>query len=264
MRQYAAFLVRFARALVCSPNFLVEEAGRMLSRKGASAASAAIVLNVLWAGAAYAHVSISSGPGYAGQTQIVTFSVGHGCEGADTVGIAVSIPKEVTSLRALPSTFGGSIEIAKDDAGVVQKVTWSKPDARAADELYYEMRLRFKVPDAPFTSVFFAVTQTCRTADGEEKTVEWAALPSDPAPADGQEAEPAAELKVLPVRKPGWNKYTMKSKVEDLSIFDDAQIVWSGNAAYSGNEETKKQIAGESDVEALTEIDAGATVWVKY
>jgi uncharacterized protein YcnI len=235
----------------------------MLVRLGVSAACAAVMFNALCAAAAHAHVSIASGPGYAGQTQIVTFSVAHGCEGADTIGIAISIPKEVTGVRAMPSTFGGTIEIAKDDAGTIQTVSYSKPDARAADELYYEMRLRFKVPDAPFTSVFFSVKQTCKTADGETKTVDWAALPDPDMPAQGEGGpEPAAELKVLPVRKAGWNKYTVKSELKDLAVFDDAQIVWSGDAAYSSNEETKKQI--QADAKELTSIDANATIWVKY
>jgi periplasmic copper chaperone A len=234
------------------------------SSLAAGALTSALALDLLCAGAAYAHVSISSGPGYAGQNQIVTFSVGHGCEGADTQSIEVSIPKEVTGLRALPSTFGGTLEVKKDDAGAVTSVVWRKPDVRAADDLYYEMRLRFKVPDAPFSSVFFSIRQTCRTSGGEERVVDWNGLPGDEPAADGEEAEPAAELRVLPARKPGWNKFTVKDKLEDLTVFDDAQIVWSGEAAYSSNEETKKQIAAESDVDELTSIEAGATIWVKY
>src|SRR5262245_11676676 len=107
------------------------------SSLAAGALTSALALDLLCAGAAYAHVSISSGPGFAGQNQIVTFSVGHGCEGADTKSIEIAIPKEVTGLRALPSTFGGTVEIKKDDAGAVTSVIYSKPDVRGADEMYY-------------------------------------------------------------------------------------------------------------------------------
>src|SRR6187551_2345859 len=53
-----------------------------------------------------AHVSIASGPAVAAQTQVVTFQVGHGCEGADTSGIIVEIPEGVTSVRPSTSDFG--------------------------------------------------------------------------------------------------------------------------------------------------------------
>jgi hypothetical protein len=62
----------------------------------------------------------------------------------------------------------------------------------------------------------------------------------------------------------GWNKYTVENKIDDLTIFDDAQIVWADDAAYSGNPETKALIESEDDVEPLTEIKAGAEIWVKY
>jgi uncharacterized protein YcnI len=207
-------------------------------------------------------VSLSGGPGYAAQSQVLTFSVGHGCSGVDTARIEVKIPKELTSVRGMPNVFG-DIEIQKDDAGVVTGVVWKNSHLRDADELFYQLQIRVKLPDAAFSTIYIPVTQVCRTPDGVESTVEWSALPTDPAPAEG-EATPAAVLKILPVRVPGWNQYTVKDKIADLSIFDDAQIVWSGAAAYSANPATKQQISAESDVQELSEIAAGATIWVKY
>ena len=233
----------------------------MLFRSSSSAAFAACAA-LLCTATARAHVSLSSGPGYAAQSQVLTFSVGHGCAGLDTARIEVKIPKELTSVRGVPNVFG-EIEIHKDDAGVVTGVVWKNSHLRDADELFYQLQIRVKLPDAAFSTIYIPVTQVCRTPDGVESTVEWSALPTDPAPAEG-EATPAAVLKILPVRVPGWNQYTVKDKIADLSIFDDAQIVWSGAAAYSANPATKQQISAESDVKELSEIAAGATIWVKY
>ena len=74
----------------------------------------------------------------------------------------------------------------------------------------------------------------------------------------------APTLTILPPRVPGWNKYTVKNKVTDLAAFADAQIVWAGDAAYSANPATMELIKGEDDVTELTEIKAGAEIWVKY
>ena len=212
----------------------------------------------------HAHVSLTSGPGYANQSQILTFGVGHGCAGADTVRVEVSIPKEVTTVRALPNAWGEP-QVKTDDAGLVTSVVWSKDKAREKDDAYYQVALRIKVPDAPFSTVYFAAKQVCRGADGKESTVDWSALPGDATEAkSGEESTPAPALNVLPVHFPGWNKISVKADVKDMKIFDDAQIVWQGDAAYSSNPTTIEQIKAEKGVTQLTEIKAGSEIWVKY
>jgi uncharacterized protein YcnI len=213
---------------------------------------------------ALAHPSVA-GPGLAGKNQVLSFSIGHGCEGADTVRIEVAIPSAIMSVRAVPSTFG-PVTLTSDDAGVVTKVTLTKADdPRELDEMYYQFSIRVAVPDAPFTTLLFPTTQVCRAADGTEITVEWAATPEEIAAADaGAEPEPAPSLVILPARAPGWNVYEAPSKLTDLSIFDDAEIVWVGDAAYSANPTTMAQIEDEEGVTKLTEIAAGAEIWVKY
>jgi periplasmic copper chaperone A len=234
----------------------------MLVRSGFIAALA-VSAALLQTTPAWAHVSLASGPGFAAQSQVLTFSVGHGCEGVDTARIEVKIPKELTSVRGVPSVFG-DVDIQKDDAGLVTGVVWKNPHVRAADDLFYQLQIRAKIPDAAFSTVYIPVTQVCRTPEGVESTVEWNALPGDTLPAGETEAHPAAVLQVLPVRASGWNQYTVKDKISDLSIFADAQIVWADDAAYSANAATMKLISGETDVKALSEIAAGATIWVKY
>jgi len=218
---------------------------------------ATVLATLALAAPALAHVSLS-GQGIADSSQVLTFSVGHGCEGADTVKLEIAIPDAVTTVRALPGPFGDAV-LTTDDAGLVRSVSWSKAEARAADDQYYQLAIRIKVPNAPFTRLYFPTTQTCRTADGDELVVEWAALPTS-----GDEAEPAPELLVLPPHKPGWNRYTVDVAIDDLTMFDDALIVWAGERAYSSNPETAALIEGTEDVEPLTAIEAGAEIWVKY
>lgn len=204
---------------------------------------------------AYAHVS-AAGPVFAGSQQVLTFSVGHGCAGADTVGISVAIPPAVTSLRAVPSSFGEPV-ITTSSAALPLAVAWRKLDARAADDAYYQMQLRIRVPNAPFTKLYFKVTQTCRDSMGIESIVEWEALP-------GEEGEEAASVWILPARKPGWNKFTVPVEMTDLTAFDDAEIVWLGDAAYSGNPSIKELITAEPGVTELATVPAASEIWVKY
>jgi periplasmic copper chaperone A len=217
----------------------------------AIAVSAALALPV----PAFAHVSVAS-PAFAGSSQVLDFSVGHGCAGADTIGIRVLFPEDVASMRALPGPFGEPV-VETSSAGTPLAVAWSKATARAADDQYYRFQIRIRVPDQPFTRIYFKVSQTCRSAAGVESVVEWSALP-------GEEGEPAADLLILPPRHPGWNKFMVPVELADLTAFDDAQIVWSGDAAYSSNPATMELIAGEPDVEVLTAIPAATEIWVKY
>jgi periplasmic copper chaperone A len=227
--------------------------------------SAALIVSglVCSSSPAFAHVTLA-GPGFAGQNQLLTFSIGHGCSGADTIKLEVTIPSEVASVRAMPNVFGDT-QVKTNDAGLVTSVVWSKDKPRTADDQFYQMAIRIGVPDAAFTTLLFPATQTCRAADGTETVVNWSATPDDVKNAKaGEEPTPAPTLLVLPVRVPGWNKYTVKNAISDLSVFNDAQVVWAGNAAYSGNAATADLIKSEDGVDQLSELKAGSEIWVKY
>lgn len=219
---------------------------------------------LLFSSTALAHVSLGDQKGIADASQVLTFGVGHGCDGADTVALEISIPEEVTVTRGLvgPGGFGQPV-ITKNDAELVTKVAWSKTDAEAGDDNYYQFGIRIKVPNTPFKTLLFPAKQTCRTADGEEIIADWALSPEEAA-AGGEHALEAPSLTILPPRKSGWNKFEVDGKIEDLSIFDDAQIVWLDDDAYSSNEATKELIASDDDVGELTEIAAGSEIWIKY
>ncbi|MET0591167.1 MAG: DUF1775 domain-containing protein [Polyangiaceae bacterium] len=210
---------------------------------------------------AAAHISISSGPGQANATQILKFGVGHGCEGLDTYSVKIDIPAGVTSVRAMPSDFG-KMSMEKDAAGSVKSITWtrSQADLLSEDLGYYELLVRARLPDAPFTTIFFPTHQYCLGPDGGTVVTDW--VGTDP---NDTTVEPAPAVKVAPARKTGWNKIAMAQATTDLAgFFSDAVIVWKGNAAFSPNATTTDLIKNTAGVTALTAIAAGDEVWVKY
>jgi len=225
------------------------------------------LVGVCFGNVAYAHVSVASGPATANVTQVVTFGVGHGCEGADTMRVTVDIPTGVTSVRPMPSEFGAA-SVTRDLANVVTSVTWQRPvsEVLSSDDDYYELKVRLKPPNNPFTTIYFLAHQTCRQSNGTLTTVDWVGLPGMTAP-DGGALEPAAGLLLLPARQPGWNRYTIPVTLSmtDLSnYFRDALIVWKGTQAYSINTQTTALIMRTPGVTALTSLSATDEVWVRY
>jgi uncharacterized protein YcnI len=209
---------------------------------------------------ANAHISVVSGPAFAGVTQKVRFGVGHGCSGADTYSVRIEIPAGVTSVRPESNAFGKA-SVEKNDAGDVVAVTWQKSDADAleADTDYYELAIRLKTPNEAFSKLYFPAFQVCRAADGSMSNVDWVAM------SEGTGAEPAPAVLVLPPRSSGWNKFSVPVAIADLApFFADALIVWKGNAAYSSNPTTLELIQSTAGVKALSELAGGDEIWVKY
>jgi periplasmic copper chaperone A len=215
---------------------------------------------------ALGHVSVVSNGGLAiaNTTQELVFGVGHGCEGADTSSVRATIPSGVTGVRAMTSDFGKAT-VTKDSAGIATAVTWDRAPAEllAVDTNYYKLTIRAKLPNAPFTVVYFPTDQTCTQSDGGTLVTPWtntsgvAPGPNDP--------EPAPAVALVPAHKPGWNKFTVPVAVDNLALFfADAQIVWKGQQAFSPNATTTELIAGTAGVSALTSIAAGEEIWVKY
>jgi hypothetical protein len=150
-------------------------------------------------------------------------------------------------------------------AGLVSSVTWEKPESEVlpSDTNYYTLALRLRVPNQPFTTLYFPAYQTCQTADGELIEVAWSAAVSEDEVPEGE--EPAPSLTILPARVTGWNQLTVPVAVEDLSVFfADAQIVWKGDAAYSSNAAATELIGSTDGVTELTSLEEGDEIWVKY
>jgi uncharacterized protein YcnI len=219
------------------------------------------ISGLLTVSAASAHISVSSGPGFAETSQVITFGVGHGCEDTDTLRVRIEIPEEVLVVRALPSTFGLAT-VERNDAELVTAVTWEKTQESLidADLNYYQLQLRIGVPAVPFTTLYFPTIQTCQAADGTLIEVPW--VSTDPTAMD---VEPAPGLSVVPERFSGWNRYTVPAAIEDLTaFFSDALIVWRDDAAFSANPATVELIGTTPGVTVLESLEAGDEVWVKY
>lgn len=219
------------------------------------------------AGVANAHVSITSGPAAANKSQLITLGVGHGCEDSagkhlDTIKVRVEIPAGVTSVRALFSDFGKPTLIKSGDT--VTAVEWTKPvlDLLDGDDGYYELKIRARVPDAPFSKLKFSVKQTCEDSTTHAQVVtDWNA---DDGATTG---EPAPYLTVVPARSTGWNKIIVPRALtqdEVAAYLGDALIVWKGTAAYSSNPNTAAQIGATPGVTALDGVTAGDELWVRY
>lgn len=220
------------------------------------------VAGLLISSAAEAHISVISGTAYANKSQIVEFGVGHGCSGADTYAVDAEIPKGMTSLRPIFSDFGMTSTMTDPaDATIVTNVIWQKPIETAldADTNYYKLSVRMKVPDEPFTTVYFKIHQTCRASDGTLSFADWVALP-------GEVGEAAAALNIMPSHLPGWNKFTVPVEVPDLSVFfQDALIVWRGAEAYSFNDNTVELINTTEGASLISDgLHAGDEIWVRY
>jgi len=231
-----------------------------MTRLNASLAIAAF--SYLLPSLAQAHVSVASGVGFANTTQEVVFSVGHGCEGADTNAVSIEIPAGVTSVRPETSDFG-QVDVETDEAGSVVLVSWQKSEAAAlpSDTQYYKLAVRLKIPDAPFSTLFFPAHQTCRAADGTISVVDWVGLEAT----ESGSVEPAPAVYVVPARFPGWNQFSVAQDISDLSVFfKDAQIVWKDSAAYSINPTTVTLIKGTSGVTLLSSLTTGDSIWAKY
>ena len=221
---------------------------------------------LLAAGPAAAHVSLASGPAAANKSQKITFGVGHGCEiagvEADTYRVRVDIPAGISAVRAFTSDFGKSKPI-KDTDGNIIAFEWQKPlaDLQDEDTQYYEITIRAKVGDVPFTQIKFDLHQTCRNAAGTEITVDWNEAP-------GGTGNTSPMLTVVPSRISGWNKFVLPVNVPEDAIpmyFADALIAWRGTAAYSSNPNTAAMITSTPGVTALTgDLQAGDEIWVRY
>jgi periplasmic copper chaperone A len=210
---------------------------------------------------AAAHVSITSGAGFANANQTLLFGVGHGCEGLDTTSVKIDIPADVTGVLPMSSDFG-RISLERDAAGAIKTVTWTRAaqEAYEKDFVYWELGLRVKLPDKPFSTIFFPTHQYCQGPDGGVIVTDW--IGTDP---NSITEEPAPAVRVVPSRRSGWNKFTVPVAVADLgAYFSDALIVWKGSAAYSPNPATADLIKTTSGVTALTALGANDEIWVKY
>lgn len=205
--------------------------------------------------AAQAHTAFvvnASSNAFAGKSYFATLNAGHGCEDAagalyDTEKVTVEIPAGVTKVRPMDADWGPAKVEEKDANGNVTKISWTRTaPAHTEDSYLYRASFTATLPNAPMTTLAFRAVQSC---NGGQVETAW-------------EGAEAPTLKLLPARTPGWNKFTAQANIDEATIkafFADANIVWSGGAAYSANPVTAGLITTP-----LTSIPTGAEFWVKY
>ena len=132
---------------------------------------AAVVAALAVIGTATAHVGTTPGTAPAGQTTIVGFAVGHGCDGSPTTSVSIRIPAGVTSAKPrskpgwrLTIVRGKLPQPVKDFAGNtvtrgVLSVTWS--GGRLPDAQFDTFDLRLGMPSTPGKTLYFPTVQRC-------------------------------------------------------------------------------------------------------
>ncbi len=221
-------------------------------------------LSLLAAGLANAHVSVTSGTAYAGSYYQVDLAVPHGCDGADTESIEVEIPASLSGVRPVFAFTGDSsaVSIEKDGSGAVTKLTYTRSNDAGEDSNAYSISFRGKLADVPFTTLYFPTTQTC-FGGAVSAWVGTGGHDHHGSSAESSEL-PAPSMMVYPTRHPGWNEYTAQDHLHDMSIFNDAEIVWKGSAAYSPNTATMEMIEADENSSVLEQIHPDESFWVKY
>jgi uncharacterized protein YcnI len=175
---------------------------RTIARLGAlPAATAAIALSL--AAPAGAHVTATPSTAAAGAYTVVTFSVGHGCEGSPTTRIEIQVPESVLAVTPTRNPYYEVEKTMVDLDEPVADAHGNEVTERVGSIVYTAdtplpegqrdtFELSFQLPDAEGEMLTFPTVQTCQ--EGETGWVE--------VPAEGQDADeldsPAPGFEILP------------------------------------------------------------------
>jgi uncharacterized protein YcnI len=158
-------------------------------------------LMMLGLGAASAHVSATPTETAAGAYSLVTFAVGHGCDGSPTTAVTITLPDELND--ATP-TVNPNWTISKSVEKLSTPITLangSKVSERTASITYTAktpledhqrdtFTLSLQLPDSAGTTLHFPTLQKCETGQ-----TDWKEIPAAGADHDSVEA-PAPELTI--------------------------------------------------------------------
>jgi uncharacterized protein YcnI len=159
------------------------------------------------AGAARAHVTLEQPEAPAGSSYRAVFKVGHGCEGAATTEIAITLPEGLRGAKPMPkpgwtlTTQRRPLKTPYDSHGKavtdeLAEVRWTANSAadHLPDAWYDEFILRASLPAEP-GELAFKVRQVCTRGEWH-----WSELPSA---ANPRPRAPAVRLQVVPARTEG-------------------------------------------------------------
>lgn len=157
---------------------------------------------LLSAGAASAHVTLEQPAAPAGSSYRATFKIGHGCDGAATQVVVVTLPEGLRGAKPMPkagwtlTTIRRPLKAPDDSHGKpvtdeLAEVRWTANSEAdyLQDTWYDEFVVRTGLPAEPGT-LWFAVRQLCTQGEWN-----WAELPSAATP---RPRAPAVKLTVTP------------------------------------------------------------------
>jgi uncharacterized protein YcnI len=126
---------------------------------------------------AQAHVTVTPNESAAGSYSVLTFSVGHGCDGSPTTSVTFSIPEEIESVTP---TVNSNWTITDGDDKVTYTAITPLPDGQRDT---FQLSVRLPAGDAGDT-LAFPVLQVCEAGqtDWAETAIEGQAEPAHPAP----------------------------------------------------------------------------------
>lgn len=153
---------------------------------------------------ALAHITLDQPEAPAGRSYRAVFKVGHGCEGAATKEIVITMPEGLRGARPMPkpgwtlTTKQRPLKTPYDSHGKsvteeLAEVRWTaQGEANHLQDAWYdEFVLRAMLPAEP-GELAFAVRQVCTRGEWR-----WAELPTA---AEPKPRTPAVRLKVVPAR----------------------------------------------------------------
>lgn len=156
------------------------------------------------AGAVFSHIVLDEPAALAGRSYKAALRVGHGCDGAATTAIRVTIPTGFTGAKPMPkagwvlSTKVSKLVTPYDNHGKlvtedVSEITWTaaSKDNWLPDAHYDEFVLRGGLPAAD-GAMWFKVLQTC-----DRGSIDWSEVPASGISIKGLKA-PAALLEIIP------------------------------------------------------------------
>lgn len=165
------------------------------------------------ASSAFSHIVLQDGAAAAGASYRATLRVGHGCDGAATTGISVTIPAGFTGAQPMPKpgwtvkTTTGKLAQPYTSHGKtftegVTEISWtaSAPDNALPNAFYDEFVLRGTTPTQP-GPLWFKVVQTCTQGVNN-----WVEVPTAGTSTKGLKS-PAALLEVLDIQAAGGHNH---------------------------------------------------------
>ncbi len=161
----------------------------------AGSGALALGLVVLSAGASSAHVTVTPSTTAAGSYSVLTFSVGHGCDGSSTTSVTIQMPEDIITVTP---TRNSNWTVSKDMEKLASPVDdghGGKYTERVKNVVYTAktpladgyrdtFELSLQLPETPDETLIFPTVQKCEK--GENAWIQTAAEgedePESPAP----------------------------------------------------------------------------------